>query len=372
MRICIDARAPRQGGTRTFTDSFLQHLLALETEHEFVLLTNPGVSPVKASAVEAIHVPAANPILELTWIQTVLPGLLKRRNVDIYHSLKHVGPIFCPVNDVYHLHAVGQFSGIHPLRGHEKLYWTRMRKIVLQRAKLIIAVSDYIRRFVIEHLGIPEECVVTAYNGVDEEFTPLSDNETGPDFLSQQGIREPFLLCVGNVVPVKNHETAIRALHLLKQDHHTDRHLVIAGDTKHPHSQELEQLVTSLGLQEFVRFVGYQSKHELRELYNHALLLVHPSLDEGFGLAEVEAMACGLPVVCPRIGAHPEVVGKGGVYYGDPQDAQGLASTIKGVIDSEELRDSLSREGVTRARRFSWRRCVEATLAAYDVVRVAR
>ncbi len=190
--------------------------------------------------------------------------------------------------------------------------------------------------------------------------------QNNPSHLRQKDIKGRFILCVGNVVPVKNQETAIKAYKLLQDKLKTDYMLVIAGGINYPHFQQLQRLVDELQLRNSVIFLGYQSKQELRELYNYAEMLVHPSLHEGLSFTLLEAMACGLPIITSRATSNPEVAGDAALYYANPKDFDELAFRMENLLESSDLRARISANALLRARQFSWRRCVQETLAVYD------
>ena len=102
----------------------------------------------------------------------------------------------------------------------------------------------------------------------------------------------------------------------------------------------------------------------LARLYQSALAVVCPSLWEGFGLAALEAMACGAPVLAANRGGLPEVVGDAGLLV-DPTNVDALREAMYTLADQEPLRAALRARGLARARAFSWRHVAEATVAVY-------
>jgi alpha-1,3-rhamnosyl/mannosyltransferase len=170
---------------------------------------------------------------------------------------------------------------------------------------------------------------------------------------------------VGNVVPVKNYKTVLHAYKQLVERTKMEAKLIIAGGTGDRHFHDLEKLVREWNLEESVKFIGQVGKADLRCLYNAAEMLIHPSLHEGFCAAIVEAMACGLPVVCSSTTSLPEVVGDAAMIYNDPEDAEALASRMETLFTSKTTRDRLSERALKRASQFSWSRCVNETIGLY-------
>ena len=103
---------------------------------------------------------------------------------------------------------------------------------------------------------------------------------------------------------------------------------------------------------------------ELQSLYQSASVLLFPSLEEGFGIPVLEAMANGLPVVASRTASLPEAGGEAALYV-DPHDPQDIADKVLRAVENPELRQKMIQQGLERAREFSWRRAAEATLKVY-------
>jgi glycosyltransferase involved in cell wall biosynthesis len=350
----------------SYINNFIRHLIEVDQLNEYLLLVDKNLEEVDISKFEIIQVPDTTPVLQMAWIQSILPNVLRRKGIKIYHSLKHAGPIYCPVISIYTIAAVGQYCGIYPLTFQERIYWTQLQRMILKNADFVVAHTNFIRNFIIEHLNIPQERTATIYNGSDEYYRPISDREDLQQFLTSKELKQPFLLCVGNVVPVKNYKTLLRAYKLLVDSSKINGSLVIAGGTSHPHFLELKDLITELKLQESVKFVGHLSKQELLWLYNCAELLVHPSLHEGFCAAIIEAMACGVPIICSKSTSLPEIVGDAAIFYREPEDAEELANKIEIMISSKIVQDTLSEKAQKRVKQFSWNKCVQETIELYD------
>jgi glycosyltransferase involved in cell wall biosynthesis len=110
--------------------------------------------------------------------------------------------------------------------------------------------------------------------------------------------------------------------------------------------------------------VGRVANADLVALYNASLALTLVSLDEGFGLPAIEAMACGVPVIASRVGALPEVVGDAGVYV-DPRDPESIAEQLRRVAEDHGLRQELASRGLRRAARYHWSEVAARTAQAY-------
>ena len=118
---------------------------------------------------------------------------------------------------------------------------------------------------------------------------------------------------------------------------------------------------------ERVRFLGYVPDGDLPALYACAKLFVFPSLDEGFGLPVLEAMACGTPVLVSNGGALPEVAGEAGMVF-NLSDADGLSKAIRVCLKDEKLCLSLKEKGLSRASLFSWHKTADLVWNALNEI----
>ncbi len=119
-----------------------------------------------------------------------------------------------------------------------------------------------------------------------------------------------------------------------------------------------------------VVIAGYVSDAERQRLYARARVVVLPSLDEGFGLPALEAMACGVPVIVAPVGALPEVVGDAGLYAA-PDQPHAWADALEACLDDARVAD-LSTRGHLRADTYSWARTADASWRAYEAAMCAR
>jgi glycosyltransferase involved in cell wall biosynthesis len=106
---------------------------------------------------------------------------------------------------------------------------------------------------------------------------------------------------------------------------------------------------------------------DLPAIYNLASCFAYPSLYEAFGLVQLEAMACGCPVIASRAGAIPEISGDAAVLF-NPLDPEELAEAILQIVNNGDSRQSMIRKGLARAKEFSWDRCARETLQVFQEV----
>jgi glycosyltransferase involved in cell wall biosynthesis len=210
----------------------------------------------------------------------------------------------------------------------------------------IVTITDSLRRFTVERVGIPAEKVTTIHYGLDE--LPEAWGENPPDDVPT-GAR--VLLAVSRLVPQKGLDVAVAALARVRE-HHPDVVLVVLGD-----GSERPRLAG-----DGVHLLGRVP--DVAAWLRRAELLVHPARWEGFGLALLEAMLAGLPVVATRVSSIPEIVvaGETGLLV-PPDDADALASALLRVLDDPA---GFGAAGRARAHaEFSVGRMADRTLDFY-------
>jgi glycosyltransferase involved in cell wall biosynthesis len=162
--------------------------------------------------------------------------------------------------------------------------------------------------------------------------------------------------------PQKNFSGLLHAFKLLAAD--IPHKLLVVGSPRWKYHEDL-QLIGNLGLAERVQFLPHVQNEDLPAIYNLAQCFAFPSLYEAFGLVGVEALACGCPVAAARAGALPEVLGNAAVFF-DPQDVSGMARSISSLLHDRVLRQACVREGLERARLFTWERTARETLQLFE------
>lgn len=211
------------------------------------------------------------------------------------------------------------------------------------KAARVLCVSSALRDRAVD-IGVAPDHVEVSRNGVDTSLFDIRDQVECRRYLGLQSIKGRLLLCVGNLVPEKDHRLAISALAELP-----DAHLLIVGDG--PLRQALEQQAVTEGVRKRVTFKPAMPQQDLVAVYNAADVLVHPSLREGWPNVLLESMACGRAVVATKVGAASEIVS--GRVAGRIADHTG--SSIAGAI-RDLLIDLPRPEEIRRhAMAFDWK-----------------
>jgi len=142
-----------------------------------------------------------------------------------------------------------------------------------------------------------------------------------------------------------------------------DWQLVLVGSAGYG-AAEIAARIGASRSRERIRVLGYVSRAELANWYARATIFAFPSLDEGFGMPVLEAMASGTPVIASNRAAVPEVAGDA-AWLVDAEDTEELAGAIVALTRDPERRAELSRRGLERAAKFTWAEAVEKTWQVY-------
>lgn len=354
------------GGTETYARMLIPALHELRPDLELVAFIGRGgisaedVAAAGATPVE-LPMPSTGRLLRVLGEQTLLPAAAKKHKIDLLHNFAMTGPRFAPVPQVTSTHDV--IYATHP-ESHSKLM--RLGQSVLvpigaRSAERVLTLSEASADTIVEHIGIAREKI---------DVVPIAARLPGPP-TPEAELRErlelgdaPLLLATSARRGHKNLGRLLEAVAQLK--HQPAPTLVLPGYATGA-EDALTQQIAELGLTDRVTLLGWISDADLDGIYAAAELLVFPSLAEGFGLPVLEAMEHGTPVATSNLSSMPEVGGDAALYF-DPYDPAAIAETVDRLLASSQLREQLSEAGKARAAEFSWRRCAELTVAAYDRV----
>lgn len=345
----IDALATIKPATYEFT---VLHQRDLPSTHPLFCLSSGIMTYVP------VHVPVVGPKRDAVFFKM-------RRFID-RHDLLHCLHTYLPrlsgrmrvvvtIHDLKYLVFPELFG--NPLK--PVYYWWTVKNSV-RRANRVIAVSHATKRDLQRRLDV----VGSKITVIHEAATLTPDEAREVDTWKSMPVEEPFLLYVGRNRRAKNIARIIAAHHLLLSelgDHCP--HLVFVG----PDFGNLATAFSGREKAERVRFLGAVDDVVLRHLYRRALMLVYPSLYEGFGLPILEAMAMGVPVVTSDRSSLPEVAGDAAVVV-DPYSVAEIAGGILKLVKNQRERERYRELGFRRVRAFSWAKAAKQTLEVYDEV----
>jgi len=225
----------------------------------------------------------------------------------------------------------------------------------LSRASMVVTPSHAVAEQVQDAYAVPSDRIMVTPLGVDPQWSKTLP--PSPGWRAAMGIPTDYLLAVGTLEPRKNLRVLVAAFAGLVADHADVPPLVIAGGAGWGEALDLSTIPNDR-----VILTGHLPLPSLRSLVAGATLLVFPSIDEGFGLPSLEALACGVPVVANDLPVTREVLGDQAVFC-DAGDTLALADAILTTVTDPRGSPDARR---AHAASFSWTRCAEATHAAYE------
>src|ERR1035437_8047875 len=217
------------------------------------------------------------------------------------------------------------------------------------RADAVIAVSEFTRSQVVALLGVDPARIHVVHHGIRKLAEPSSAPPS----------REKVILNVGAIQKRKNVVRLVEAFETLAPPWR----LVLAGSNGYGAEKILARIEKSPA-RDRIRVTGYVSAEDLAGWYARAAVFAFPSLDEGFGMPVLEAMAAGVPVIASNRSALPEVAGDAALLV-DPDDSEALGQALRELTINVDLCRELARRGTARARMFTWENAVRETWAVY-------
>ena len=345
MNIVYDLRYASEHfpGIGTYAYSLFAALVELPSQDQFRVLCNPSATGARfgrAPLAEHSRVQwVSTPRSPLGFLAPFTTGaLLRRLGGDVYLSPFYVRPVAAAMPVVLTLH-----DALHLCRESGSPAWLRLRFALALRyargADALLTVSEFARHDLVVRAGVPQAKLHVVPNGVPPRFVgePVRPNGV-PD--------RPFALVVGANRPHKNLRTLARAWRQMGEQRPLE--LVAAG----PIDKRFASLASMAG-GPGVYELGTVSAAELEWLYTHAVLLVFPSLYEGFGLPLIEAADRGLPVLASDIPSLRET-GALAVRYVPPGDPAAWAAAVRELAGDPAARERMSAAGRERAREFDY------------------
>ena len=234
-------------------------------------------------------------------------------------------------------------------------------KHCLKKAAAIIAASQYIKKEIVS-LGIDSSKVEVIHDSVDQNLFFPRQNYNGDVVLIQPfAIKRPYIIYPSSIRhPEKKHVELIKSYNLFRQKTGRACKLVLAG-SESISADIVQKAVLESPYSSDIILTGYFPHQNLPKLYACSDACIMPSVVEGFGLPVLEAMACGVPVMCAKAGALPEIAGNAAAFF-DADNTEQTAAVIEQVLTDENLRKKLIDSGTERVKHFSWVKTAERTM----------
>lgn len=385
MRIGVDASCwGNKRGFGRFTRELLEAILEIDNQNEYLFFIDARtaeesslpdqvqtiVAQTETSQIKAAAADGRRSVRDLL----AMSREVWRHDPDVFFfpAVYSYFPVFNRTKIIVTLHDVIADHNpklIFP-NAKSKFFWKLKQNIAVRQADLILTVSEYSKTQIKDYFNLSDSRLRVINEAARPVFKVLPRDERMSETLERFCLNpdEKFLLYVGGISPHKNLDRLITAFEEIAKKRSGIK-LVLVGDYKddpffsaYP---ALKKQIAEIGLDEKIIFTGFVSDEDLAVLYNAATLLVFPSLEEGFGLPAMEAMACGTPVAASDSSSLPEILGEAGRFF-DPQSAKNMTSVIEQILDDDETLQSMKTSGLKRARQFTWKKAAHDTIAIFE------
>jgi glycosyltransferase involved in cell wall biosynthesis len=287
-----------------------------------------------------------------------LPKILEKQKIDIYYLPYYMTS---PFHGRKYKVIITVFDLIHFFYPKLKMNFIRKiyhriilgQKMVFRRADKIITISVNTSRDLIKTFKVPPRKIKMIYMGVSDSFRVIDGAKTKKLMKEKFKVSQNYILYVGRNEPHKNIKALIIAYARLPENIQQNYDLVLVGKEDEKYNQTIRLLIAKYGIESNVIFTGYVEESDLPYIYSGASVFVFPSFYEGFGLPILEAMACGVPVVCSNTSSLPEVGGDAALYS-DPTDIHKMSENIRSLLEDSILREEMIRRGLRQVKNFTW------------------
>lgn len=399
MIIGIDASRANllhKTGTEWYSFYLIKNLAEIDKENTYWLYLNKPAQPELIAAVKDNPNFSFKllgwPFLSFWTLGRLTLEMLWRRP-DVLFVPAHTLPLFCPRRTVNTIHDIAfvreqnlyravraktSLAGTRPLIDFfvrlmtlgryrsdsvDYLYWSTA--FALHHAKKIIAVSEFTKQDIINlYPKTPADKIAVVHNGYNDKIyrrLPASPEKMAA-VLDKYGLETPYFLYVGRLEKKKNIPALVESFAYLRENNpEVKAKLVLLGDAGFGFD-EIKYTIEEFDLNDKVVMPGWVAEEDMPYIMNAASAFVFPSKHEGFGIPVLQALACGIPTAVSDLPVLREVAGEAALYF-NQNDKRAMAAAMGRILQDEKLREELASKGLERAKKFSWRRCAEETLA---------
>jgi glycosyltransferase involved in cell wall biosynthesis len=351
MHLMVNGLAARTGGGITYLGSLLRAAVEADDELEITLLVTEPALFAQLDDVTRIRLSTPfrrrpSVFARIAWETLMLARHARRAGADVLFCPSEVGPAWSGVPVVLGFQNPNLWERPLPIRASVRARMLALRFLARQaarNAKALVFVSDHLRDVAALPASFARREVLSP--PIDPSFAAVDPSA------SRFAQLRPYILTVGDVYPYKNLGQLIEAFALLRASR-PELRLVIAGEpVDADEARELKERSARLGVEAGVVLVGSVPLQQMPELYSGASCFAFASLLESFGFPPLEAMACGIPVVCSRTSVMPSVLGDAPEWF-EAGDAAGAARTIQLLLDDPALAAKAIDRGLIQARRY--------------------
>jgi glycosyltransferase involved in cell wall biosynthesis len=366
MKIAVHAKVLSEtqlAGIGVYTLNLLKALASIDQKNEYVLFTNqPLVHKIDAPNFREhlVRFPKF-------WSYLSLPFELMKGKFDLLFVPKEFVPPFIRPKTVITVYDLMGLRFAKNVSFDGKVHFWICVKYAIPAADAVLAISGGTKKDILEKCKVDDDKITVTHLGFNRDvFHQVTDGVQLAEIKKKNGLEGPYLINTSSLLWYrKNLVRLVEAFAAVKKRRNDPTlKLVITGKK----GEAYEEIVTTaerLGVRNDLVLTGYIPLEDMPVLLSGAEALVFPSLDEGFGLPLIEAMACGCPVISSNCSAIPEVTGDAALLV-EPEDVSAIAGAMEKVLSDPAEQSRLRALGLARAAQFSWEATARETLAVFE------
>lgn len=309
------------------------------------------------------------------WEQIELPKAALKEGCDILHCTSNTAPIYSKVPIMITLHDIIYMESVSLFKkggtGYQKLgnmYRRWVVPTVVKKSKKVITVSEFEKKRIGYFFGLSDKQLVAVYNGVGSHFKKITDSNELQKIKSVYKLPDKFFFFLGNTDPKKNTIGVLKAFADFNKLYPGTRHLVMP-DYEETELMRLLNDIEAKEIRSLIHLTGYIKNTDLPAIISQCEIFLYPSLRESFGIPILEGMACGVPVITSNTSSMPEIAGdSGAALIIDPFKPEEITQAICKIIEDTTLAGQFRKNGVLRAKDFSWKKMAVKVLGLYKEV----
>ncbi|MCS6824096.1 MAG: glycosyltransferase family 4 protein [Cytophagaceae bacterium] len=358
MRIAVNTRLlleDRLEGIGRFTYECLKRITTHHPENEFYFLFDRPYSSKfifsKNITPIVLFPQARHPLLYYLYFEYSVPRILKKIKADCFLSTDGYMSLSTQVKTLNVIHDINFEHRPKDLPLFHRLYYRHFFPKFAKQASRIATVSEYSKKDICNTYQIPEDKVDVVYNGCNEGFRPISQDEISKTRYKYSSGR-PYFLFVGSLHKRKNIPNMLKAFDRFKNTFPSDIKLLLAGQPMWDDSDYRDVYLNMKHKNEVV-LLGRVRDSELKKIVASALALTYIPFFEGFGIPILEAMYCDVPVLTSNVTSLPEVAGDAALLV-SPDSVEQISDAMLTIAQNVELRQDLIAKARIRRSLFSW------------------
>lgn len=370
MKIGIEAQRlfrKKKHGMEVVALELIKELQLLDESNEYVIYARSDEDNSCISERPNFKINEFKGSSYFTWEQFGLSKMIRKDKIDVLHSTCNTStlfsnvPIILTLHDIIYLEQL-DFKGT-AYQNFGNIYRRFIVPLIVAKSEIIITVSNFERKTILEKFKLPEDKVKVIYNAVNKRFNVSYPNTEIERFRSAKSLPSEFILFLGNTAPKKNTSNVIKAYLAYVESIPNGLKLVILDYDRSLLLSILNELGKPHLIDNFI-FPGYISLQEMPLLYNCSKIFLYPSLRESFGLPILEAMACGVPVITSNTSSMPEIAANAALLV-DPLNFLDIKDKMLELLQDKVLLNSMRERGLDRAAAFTWKNSAIQLLEIY-------